>query len=91
MKVKLYAVLDSASGVYDGPVPAQADGVAVRNFINMAKNPQTAIGMNPEHFSLWRVGEWNDAVGEVVPEVKECLGHAVDLLSAANNGDKELN
>jgi hypothetical protein len=30
MKVKLYAVLDQASGVYDGPVPAAADGVAMR-------------------------------------------------------------
>ena len=25
MKVKLYAVLDQASGVYDGPVPTGAD------------------------------------------------------------------
>ena len=54
MKVKLYAVLDSASGVYDGPVPAQADGVALRNFTNMAMDANTAIGRNPECFSLWR-------------------------------------
>ena len=33
MKVKLYAVLDNASGVYDGPVPCNGDGVALRNFI----------------------------------------------------------
>ena len=32
MKVKLYAVLDNASGVYDGPFPQQGDGVALRNF-----------------------------------------------------------
>jgi len=81
MKVKLYAVLDSASGVYDGPVPAQADGVAMRNFLNVAKNPDSPIGKNPEHFSIWRVGEYNDATGEVTPETKECLGHALDLLT----------
>ena len=80
MKVKLYAVLDSASGVYDGPVPAQADGVATRSFANMARDPNSPIGKNPEYFSLWRVGEWNDADGEIVPEVKECLGYAIDLL-----------
>ena len=80
MKVKLYAVLDSASGIYDGPVPANADGVAVRNFQNMSRDPNTAIGKNPEYFSLWRVGEWNDATGEIIPEGKECLGYAVDLL-----------
>jgi hypothetical protein len=89
MITNLYAVLDSASGIYDGPVPQQADGVALRGFTNMAKNPQSPIGQNPECFSLWRVGKWNDATGEVVPEVKECLGHAVDLIN--ENENKELN
>lgn len=85
MKVKLYAVYDKASGVYDGPVPAQTDEVAVRNFTNMAFNEQSPVGMNPECFSLWRVGEWNDATGEVAPEeVKECLGYAVDLIRPQN-------
>lgn len=28
MIVKMYAVLDSASGIYDGPVPAHTDGAA---------------------------------------------------------------
>jgi len=84
MKVKLYAVLDRASGVYDGPVPCTTDGVALRNFTNMAKNPDSTIGKNPEYFSIWRVGEWNDADGEITPEVKECLAHAVDII-----GEKE--
>ena len=61
MKVKLYAVYDKASGVYDGPVPCNADGVALRNFTNMAKNPDTPVGRNPECFSIWRVGQWDDA------------------------------
>ncbi len=82
MKVKLYAVLDSASGVYDVPLPCNADGVAMRNFINMAKDQATLVGKNPECFSIWRVGEWNDATGKVTPESKECLGYAVDLIGA---------
>lgn len=81
MKVKVYAVLDSASGVYDGPVPCNADGVALRNFENMAKRKDSPIGMNPECYSLWRVGEWNDATGEIVPLTKECLGYAMDLIT----------
>ena len=86
MKVKLYAVLDQASGVYDGPVPAAADGVAMRNFANMAKNENTAIGMNPRDYSLWRVGVWDDSTGEIIPETKHCLGHAIDVL----NVDEEI-
>lgn len=87
MKVKLYAVLDNASGVYDGPVPAQADGVAMRNFTNMAKTPESPIGKNPECFSLWRVGEWNDADGTITPKTKECLCYAIDMVAES----KELN
>jgi hypothetical protein len=79
MKVKLYAVLDSASAVYDGPVPCKTDSLALRNFVNMGKNPDSAIFKNPECFSLWRVGEYDDAKGEVTSVTKECLGYAVDL------------
>lgn len=80
MKTKLYAVLDSASSVYDGPHPMIADGVAIRNFVNVVKDPNSTVGKNPEHFSLWRVGEWDDANGEVIPCTKECLGFAIDLI-----------
>ena len=68
MKVKVYAVLDSASGVYDGPHPTTNDQVAMRNFTNVVKDPKTVVAKNPEYFSLWRVGEWNDATGEIVPK-----------------------
>ena len=81
MKVKLFAVLDTCSGVYDGPVPAQNEQVALRNFTHMAQNKDTAIGRNPSDFSLWQVGEWNDALGEVVPETKKCIAYAVDLIT----------
>ena len=81
MKVKLYCVLDSCSGVYDGPVPAHNDQVALRNFISFANNPEHPIGRNPSDFSIWRVGEWNDGIGEVTAETKVCIGHAVDFLT----------
>ena len=80
MKVKLIAILDSCSEIYDGPVPVHNENVAMRNFVGMAMNPDTPIGKNPSDFSLWVVGEWNDAKGEVVPCVKRCLGYAVDLI-----------
>ena len=36
MKVNLYAVYDSASGIYDGPIPGQSDGQMIRKFSDMA-------------------------------------------------------
>lgn len=82
MKVGLYAVYDSASRIYDGPVPSNNDEVAMRNFVNMCKNLDSPIGKNPECFSLWLVGSYDDSTGEVEPEVKQCLLHANDVLFA---------
>jgi hypothetical protein len=81
MKVKLIAVLDSASGVYDGPVPTHNAQTAMRSFRQMAMNPESAIAKNPSDFSLWLVGEYNNATGEVTGAVKECLCYAVDILT----------
>ena len=58
MKVNLYAVYDSGSCVYDGPVPAQTDAVAMRNFANLAGDLNTSIGKNPEYFSLSVDRDW---------------------------------
>jgi hypothetical protein len=86
MIVKLFAVLDTASGVYDGPVPAQTETLANRNFQDMIQNPKSPMNKHPEDFSLWLVGTWNDATGEIVPpehgKVKICS--AVDLITGDN-------
>ena len=64
-KKNLYAVIDTASGIYDGPMPINSDGVAIRGFSDMAVNAEHAIGKHPEHYALIKVGIWNDGTGEV--------------------------
>ena len=81
MKINLYSVLDSASGVNDGPVGQHNDNVALRNFKNLAENPDTPVGKNPEHFSLWYIGQYNDSTAELLPDTKRCLCHAIDLIN----------
>ena len=65
MKKNLYAVIDTASGVYDGPIPGQSDGQMIRSFSDMAVNAEHPIGQHPEDYSLIKVGTWNDGTGEV--------------------------
>ena len=89
MKVNLYAVYDSGSCVYDGPVPAQTDAVAMRNFANLAGDLNTSIGKNPEYFSLWCVGTWDDASGSVEHIEKKVLCHAQDVIGGLKKKDDE--
>lgn len=84
MIVNLYAVFDVASGVYDGPVAAQTDAVAIRNFSGMTSNPESPIGKNPEDFSLVRVGRWDDSKGEVIQEDRVTLITANEAIAANN-------
>ena len=82
MKVSLYSVYDSVSGVYDGPVPCHNDGVAMRQFAEMANNKETKVGKSPSDFSLWKHGSFNDGTGDMQRHEKECIAHAVDFVEA---------
>jgi hypothetical protein len=65
MKLNLYAVIDTASGVYDGPFKARSDAEMIRIFTDIATNAEHPIGAHPEDFSCIKVGCWNDGTGEV--------------------------
>ena len=64
-KKNLYAVIDTASGIYDGPMPVNSDGVAIRSFSDLAVNAEHPIGKHPEHYAMVKVGVWNDGTGEL--------------------------
>lgn len=66
MKKNVYAVYDTASGVYDGPIPGISDAQMIRAFSDMAVNADHPIGQHPEDYALVKVGEWNDGTGELV-------------------------
>lgn len=66
MKLNLYAIIDTASGVYDGPFKGQADGAMIRQFSDLCVNADHPIGQHPEDYSLIKVGTWNDGTGEIV-------------------------
>lgn len=68
MIVKLYAIFDSASGVYDGPFRSKTDGEAQRMFIDICADADHPIGKHPDDYTLMRVGKWNDGTGHLAAE-----------------------
>ena len=42
-------------------------------------------GKHPEDYSLWRIGQFDDNKGELLPEGKECLATALELVAVAEN------
>lgn len=89
MRLFMYAIYDTASKVYDRPWVARSDAEALRSFGDIANDPQHPIGKHPEHFSCFRIGLYDDNVGELIPESPvTCIGRAHELkrlVSAVEN------
>ena len=93
MKVNLYAIFDSASGIYDGPVPGHSDGQMIRSFSDFAVSDEHKIGQHPEDYTLFRVGTWNDGTGELVDTVNEKLINGAEAVANSRQTyePKEIN
>ena len=81
MRLFLYTVHDSCAGVYERPWCARSDGEAMRSFQTIACDATHPIGQHPEHYSIFRVGTWDDNSAKLEPEVpKTHLANAIDLV-----------
>lgn len=82
MKAHIYSIFDSCAGVYQKPFVGQSDGEVIRSFGDIAKDESHPIGQHPEHYSLWRIGSFNDADGQVIAdEHRECIITALVALA----------
>ncbi len=87
MKVQCYAIFDSCSGIYEKPFFSTADDLVKREFQDVATAADHIISKHPEHFSLWRLGVFNNENGDIQNEVNECLWTAVEAIGQSHNVD----
>ena len=83
MNRNIYMVFDTAAAIYMGPIVHRTDGEALRDFEAISTNAETKIGQNPEDFSLYKVGMFNDNDGILQPLEKICLGTALEMVAKA--------
>jgi len=81
MKVQLYAIFDTCSGIYEKPFIGTADDVVKRQFQDLAVAADSPVAKHPEHYSLWRLGNFDDNTGKVIDEKNECLWTALEAIS----------
>lgn len=73
MNLNLYSVYDTCAGIYLQIFTKASDGEAVRDWGDICMDAESIIAKHPEHYSLYRVGVWNNASGKITPENPECL------------------
>jgi len=79
MKMQLYSIYDTASGVYQKPTFARSDGEIMREFQNICNDHKHPCGEHPEDYSLFRLGIFDDLNGLLVDETNECLATGLEM------------
>ncbi len=83
MKQQMYAVYDTCSGLYESPHFAMSDDIVRRQFQDICTAADNPISKHPEHYSLWRLANWDNTTGKILDEKNECLWQAIEAISQA--------
>ncbi len=87
MKVQCYAIFDTCAGIYEKPFFSRSDDMVKREFQDIAMSDDHPIAKHPEHYSLWRLGIFNNENGDLTDEANECLWNAVEAISQVQKAD----
>lgn len=89
---KVYAVFDAKVKLFGRPFTDMSDDAAIRNFsdaVNENGNPNNLWAKHPEDFSLFKIGDYNEDLGKLIPCNPESLVTA-SALTAFNKKPKEI-
>lgn len=73
MRVKIYSIWDSKAETHTIPFFMHSDPPAIRAFTNMCMDKEHQFGKNPEDYTLFCLGELEDASGEIHAEKTHLL------------------
>jgi len=80
--ITLYSIHDVKTGLYFPPFSAPNDPTAVRLFSRHVMEENSDFNVFSEDYSLWRVGDFNQADAEITFKPKELISHAHELKKA---------
>ena len=77
MKMPVIAVYDKKLAIYEKPFTVRLTGEAIREWDYVRKDKNTKIGMNPEDFDLFKIGDFNESTGLIEAHNPEHLATGV--------------
>lgn len=66
--MNIYAIYDEKAQAYNNPFVMNHDGQAARAFEDEAAQPDSMINKHPEDYRLYRIGEYHQETGKIIPE-----------------------
>lgn len=84
MKNGIFSVYDVASESFQRPFTAVKKGEAMRSFIDICQDEKHPLGQHPEDYTLFEIGSFNDASGEVKDIVNEKVITGVEAAASGS-------
>lgn len=82
MKLLVFSIFDDKAGCYMPPFFSSAVGQAVRSFGDLVNNKETMVGMHPEDFRLFQLGDFDDGDGRLSSlDVTRLVAVGLDFVS----------
>ncbi len=89
MKLNVYSIFDTASGLYSRPYFTQSDAEAVRSFTDVSTDADHPVGKHAEDYTLFRLGTFDDERGQLNDEVNESLCTALERIASTRNSARD--
>lgn len=87
---RVMSVYDSKAEIFLKPFTVRTFGEAERNFRQVANDENTNIGLYPEDFTLFHVGDWDSCKGKMIELTAiKSLGTAINYVTPKENKDQE--
>lgn len=80
MKLYAYSIYDRKAVIFHAPFFSHSDGSAARSFSDVSNDKSTNIGRHPSDYVLYRVGEFDDASGQLLSEHHVHICDAIALI-----------
>lgn len=86
---KIFSVYDTKAKAYLAPFFMHQEGMAARVFTNMVNDPNKShqFSMNPEDYTLFVVGQWDDETCIFETRVPETLGNGLEYIDGKISND----
>ncbi len=84
MKLNIYSILDSKSGVYSQPFFKLNTSMAVRAFGDLANDELSSVAAHPEDYTLYHIGEYDDGVASLKGITPQPIGNGASYLRFKN-------
>lgn len=79
MKVNVYSILDSKTGIYSHPMFLQSDGAMMRAWVDHVNDPRNAISQHPEDYILFKIGQFDDERASFEQHPPQSMGLAIEV------------